>query len=76
MSKSDILAELPKLTAADRSEILDQLWSMEEQKALRRGPSAEEKTLLDEELADYKAKPNAGSSWAEVQTRLSVNRAP
>ncbi|PAW90081.1 MAG: hypothetical protein B9S33_02225 [Pedosphaera sp. Tous-C6FEB] len=70
MSKSDILAELPKLTSADRSEILDQLWCLEEQEALRRGPSPEEKTLLDAELADYAANPNAGSSWAEVQARV------
>lgn len=70
MSKADILAELPKLSAGDRVEILDQLWSLEEQEALRRGPSEEEKTLLDAELADYAANPNAGSPWAEVQTRL------
>ncbi len=70
MSKSDILAELPKLTPADRSEILDQLWSLEEQEALRRGPAPEEKALLDTELADYAANPNAGSSWVEVQARL------
>ena len=70
MSKADILAELPKLTADDRGEILDQLWSLEEQEALRRGPSAQEKALLDAELADYAANPDAGSSWAEVQARL------
>lgn len=70
MSKSDILAELPKLTSADRSEILDQLWSLEEQEALRRGPSPEEKILLDAELEDYAANPAVGSSWAEVQARL------
>ena len=70
MSKADILAELPKLTADDRGEILDQLWSLEEQEAVRRGPSAQEKALLDTELADYAANPNAGSSWADVQARL------
>lgn len=70
MSKADILAELPKLTADDRGEILDQLWSLEEQEALRRGPSAQEQALLDVELADYAANPNAGSPWAEVQARL------
>ena len=70
MSKADILAELPRLTPTDRSEILDQLWSLEEQEALRRGPSAEEKVMLDAELADYAASPNAGRSWAEVQARL------
>lgn len=70
MSKADILAELPKLTADDRSEIFDQLWSLEEQAAMQRGPSAEEKALLDSELADYAANPNPGSPWAEVQARL------
>lgn len=70
MSKSDILAELPNLTSADRSEILDQLWTLEEQEALRRGPTPEEKSLLDAEMLDYAANPKAGSSWAEVQARL------
>ncbi len=70
MSKADILAELPKLTADDRGEILDRLWTLEERDAVQRGPSAEEKSLLDAELADYETSPNAGSSWAEVQARL------
>ena len=70
MSKTDILAELPKLTPADRGEILDQLWSLEENDALQRGPSTEEKALLDAELADYAASPNSGSPWSEVQARL------
>jgi putative addiction module component (TIGR02574 family) len=70
MSKADILAELPKLTAEDRDDILAQLWSLEEQEALRRGPSAQEQALLDAELADYAANPNAGSPWADVQARL------
>lgn len=70
MSKADILAELPKLTADDRTEILDQLWSLEEKDALQRGPSREEKALLDAELADFAANPGAGNSWTEVQARL------
>ena len=70
MSKADILAELPKLTPDDRGEIIAQLWSLEEQDALQRGPSAEERVLLDAELADYTAKPDAGSAWTEVQARL------
>ncbi|MFA6543229.1 MAG: hypothetical protein WCS99_02310 [Limisphaerales bacterium] len=70
MSKADILAELPKLTADDRTEILDQLWSLEEKDALQRGPSREEKALLDAELADFAANPGTGNSWTEVQARL------
>ena len=70
MSKAEILSELPRLTPDDRGEILAQLWSLEEQDALQRGPTAEEKALLDAELADYNLKPEAGSPWAEVQARL------
>ncbi|MFM8471478.1 MAG: hypothetical protein ACKODH_16205 [Limisphaerales bacterium] len=32
--------------------------------------AAEDETLLDGELVDYAATPNAGSPWAEVQARL------
>jgi hypothetical protein len=70
MSKSDILAELPKLDASARGEILGELWRIEEEAALRSGPSPEEKTMLDRELADYESTRDAGSAWSEVEARL------
>ena len=70
MSKADILAELPKLTPGDRDEIFHELWLLTEKDAHQNGPSAEEKTLLDEELADFQLHPNDGSSWSDVQARL------
>ena len=66
MSKTEILAELPKLSATERSEILDQLWRLEE----AAGPTAREKTLLDEAQAAYEANPSAGAAWSDVQARL------
>ena len=66
MSKAEILAELPKLTAEDRSDILTQLWRMEEAS----GPTGREKQLLDEAHASYETNPNAGSPWSEVEARL------
>jgi hypothetical protein len=66
MSKTEILAELPKLTAEDRSDILARLWQMEE----AAGPTAREKQLLNEAQAAYDAKPDAGSPWSEVEARL------
>ncbi len=31
---------------------------------------AEEKALLDRELSEYRAHPEAGSGWNEVQVRI------
>ena len=66
MSKTEILAELPKLSAEDREEILEQLWRLEE----AGGPTDREKTLLNEAQAAYDANPNAGAPWSEVEARL------
>ena len=60
MTKADILTELPKLTSGERRE----------NDAHQTGPSAEEKVLLDEEMADFRANPHDGSPWVEVQARL------
>ncbi len=59
MSKTEILAELPKLSAQDRGEILGQLWRLEE----AAGPTEREKTLLNEAQAADEANPNAGAPW-------------
>ena len=66
MSKAEILAELPKLSAHDRGEILAQLWQMEESA----GPTGREKALLNEAQASYDANPSAGAPWSEVEARL------
>ena len=66
MSKAEILAELPKLSAQERGEILEQLWRLEE----AAGPTENEKALLDEAQAAYNASPDAGAPWAEVEAGL------
>jgi hypothetical protein len=66
MSKAEILAALPKLSAQDRGEILAQLWRLEETE----GPTGQEKTLLNEAQAAYDANPKTGAPWAEVEARL------
>ena len=66
MSKTEILAELPKLSAQDRGEILEQLWRLEE----AAGPTEREKALLNEAQAAYDANPNAGAPWSDVEVRL------
>ena len=66
MSKTEILAELPKLSPPERGEILEQLWRLEEAAV----PTKRDKALLNEAQAAYDVKPNAGAPWAEVEARL------
>jgi putative addiction module component (TIGR02574 family) len=66
MSKAEILAKLPELTAEERGEILEQLWRLEEAANV----SEHEKSLLKEAQADYDANPSAGAPWSEVEARL------
>jgi len=71
MSKADILLELPKLELEDRREIFERICDIEERELLNGSlPTAEEKSLLDRELEEYKLNPDAGSTWAEVKARL------
>ena len=66
MSKTEILAELPKLSPQDRGEILEQLWRLEESA----GPTEREKILLNEAQTAYDANPSAGAPWPEVEARF------
>ena len=66
MSKAEILSELPNLSAQDRTEILEQLWRLEE----AAGPADWEKSLLNEAQAAYEANPSAGAPWSKVEDRL------
>ncbi|MCE0498145.1 MAG: hypothetical protein LV481_09395 [Methylacidiphilales bacterium] len=71
MSKAEILEEFAKLTPAERNELWDALWTLEERDLLGGStPTTEEKNVLDQEMDDYQKNPNAGSPWAEVETSL------
>jgi putative addiction module component (TIGR02574 family) len=69
MSKEQLIAELEKLTPDERLEILEAFWPPE-----LRGPTEEEKALLDRELEDYRKNPNDVVPWEEVKTRLRRDR--
>lgn len=66
MSTAEILAELPRLSAPERAEILDRLWRLED----AAGPTGREKTLLDEAQARYDTDPDGGTPWRDVEARL------
>jgi hypothetical protein len=71
MSKAELLEEFAKLTPAERSELWDALWSLEERDLLGvSAPTVEEKKVLDQELDEYQKNPHAGSPWPEVEARL------
>ena len=66
MSKAEILAELPRLSAQERAEILERLWDLEEAS----GPTPGEKALLNDAQASYDAKSSADAPWRDVEKRL------
>ncbi len=65
MSKEQLIAELEKLTPEERQEIFEAFWPQE-----LRGPTEEEKALLDREIEEYEKNPNVGEPWETVLARL------
>jgi putative addiction module component (TIGR02574 family) len=74
MSKAEILAELPKLTPAERQEIRLKLTQIDGEEWLntKEPLTNSEKALLDARLAAYEKDPEAGRSWEEVEARIRV----
>jgi putative addiction module component (TIGR02574 family) len=72
MSKAEILAELPKLTLAERQEVRLSLAKLDGEAwaDLNEPLTDAEKALLDGRLAAYEKDPEAGGSWEEVETRI------
>ena len=72
MSKVEILEELPKLTSKERHEIRLRLAQLDGDVWLGTDDplTDAEKALLEARLAAYEKDPDAGSSWAEVETRI------
>lgn len=67
MSKAEILAELPRLKAEERTQVFQRLCELQEEDILRGvGPSAQEKAILDEALADFQRDGNHGTPWRQA----------
>jgi hypothetical protein len=74
MSNAEILAELPKLKAEERTQIFERLCQLQEQDLLNGvGPTESEKNLLDQELAEFERDGNVGEPWREVLHRIRSN---
>jgi hypothetical protein len=77
MSKAEILAELPKLKADERAQVFDRLCELQESDVLQgHGPTAEEKKLLDQALAEFERDGQRGKPWREVLHRIEASHAP
>lgn len=66
MSTNEILAELPRLTAAEREAVRTRLDDIESAAPL----SPEEKRLVLERVAAYRKNPDAAVSWAVAEDEI------
>jgi hypothetical protein len=57
MSLTEILAEIPKLSFAERQELVRRAIELEDEEI-----TPEERAILDERLADFRRNPNSGTS--------------
>lgn len=71
MSKTEILAELPKLKAEERTQVFERLCELQEMDLLQGvGQTAEEKKILDEALAEFQRDGNPGTPWRQTLRRI------
>jgi anti-sigma regulatory factor (Ser/Thr protein kinase) len=77
MSKTEILAELPHLSAEDIAEVQAKLDELAGNAWQHGGElSAADRLALEETLANYEASPEAGRSWNEVKARIQDKMRP
>jgi hypothetical protein len=73
MSKSEILAELPKLKPEELAEVQAKLDELAGEVWRDDGELTDtDKTALDAALADYQKNPDAGNPWDEVKARIQA----
>ena len=77
MSKTEILAELPRLQLGELAEVQAKLDELAGEAWLDNGElSTADKAALDAALAEYQAHPDAGTPWREVLARLQAKLRP
>ena len=62
MSLTEILAEIPKLSFAERQELISRALSVEDEEL-----TPEENAILDERLADFRRNPESGVPAEELK---------
>ena len=75
MSKSQILEELPRLTADDRSQLFARIAELHEADLLDGGaPMPAERQALDEALTEFERDPSPGEPWRKVFSEIRASR--
>lgn len=75
MSTAQILEELPKLTARDRSRLFACLAEIHETDLLDGdAPTHAERQALDVAFADFERDPGAGEPWRDVFREIRASR--
>jgi hypothetical protein len=75
MSTAQILEELPRLTASDRSQLFARLAELHEADLLDGGaPTPAERKALDEALAEFERDPTPGEPWRDVFRQIRESR--
>ncbi len=65
------MTELPKLTPAERREILDKIWELDGGDWLDSGELTDaERIVIEQRFAEHESSPDASVPWDEVETRL------
>lgn len=71
MSKTEIIAELPRLTASELAEVQAKLDELTGETWHDHADLTDaDKSALNSALADYQKNPDAGSSWDQVKARV------
>jgi putative addiction module component (TIGR02574 family) len=65
MSLTEILAEIPKLSFAERQELVRRTIELEDEEI-----TPEERAILDERLADFRRNPNSGTPAEQLKSEV------
>ena len=71
MSLTEILAEIPKLSFAERQELLRRTIELETEEI-----SPEERAILAERLEDFRGNPNSGTPAKQLRDEVSRRSKP
>ena len=71
MSLTEILAEIPKLSFAERQELIRRTIELEYEEI-----TPAEKAILEERLADFRSNPDSGISAEQLKTEVSRRLKP
>ena len=71
MSLTEILAEIPKLSFAERQQLIRRTIELEDDEL-----TTEEKAILDQRLEDFRRNPHLGTDCGNLRSKEVITRLP